>query len=329
MGFGLRAVRSILLLLLLGCAALCGSSSAQSASEAVPTAQGIREAGERVADTALADRPLPEIPALMHAVEENQRKAEAIEKDYIYHSVSTAQEIDGKGRVKKTTVTEADHFWINGVAVRRLLKKDGKELTPAELAKENERIDKEAAKGAQRREKAESKGKETDSNGNAEITVSRWLELGTFSNPRRLLLKGRSTIAVDFAGDPKAKTRTSSESLVRQLAGTVWVDEQDHALARVEGHFVNAFKLGAGLLVDVKKDTRFTYEQIKVNDEIWLPARIEGEGSARVMLFVSFSGKVQAVDSEYRKFRASSRILPGIAAVPSEEEADKPGMAQP
>ena len=64
--------------------------------------------------------------------------------------------------------------------------------------------------------------------------------------PRRVELNGRDTIAVDYAGDPKAKTRNRAEEVVRDMLGTAWVDEQDHVLARVEGHFVNAYKIGAG-----------------------------------------------------------------------------------
>ncbi len=53
------------------------------------------------------------------------------------------------------------------------------------------------------------------------------------------------TIAVDYAGDPKAKTRNRAEDVIRDMAGTAWVDEQDRVLTRVEGHFVNTFKIGS------------------------------------------------------------------------------------
>jgi hypothetical protein len=318
-------------------AVICVCGQAQIGNESSPATQPAAQIGREVeatasqplADKPLPDKPLPDIPTLMHQVEENQRKAEAIEKNYIYHSVATVQELDGHGRVKKTTVTESDHFWIDGVPVRRVVKKDGKELTAEEIAKENERIDKEAAKGRERREKADAKGKESDSNGNEEITVSRLLALGAFTNPRREQLNGRSTIAVDYTGDPKAKTLNPSENLIRELAGTAWVDEQDCVLARVEGHFVNAFKIGGGLLVDIKKDTRFTFEQTRVNGEVWLPARIDAQGSARALIFVSFSGKIHAVESDYRKFRTSSTILPGVAKVPDAPQAPEPTPSQP
>ncbi len=90
------------------------------------------------------------------------------------------------------------------------------------------------------------KGKESSPRGDDEITVSRLLELGSFTNARRVQMNGRDTIAVDFAGDPKAKTRNRLEDVIRDLVGTAWVDEQDKVLVKVQGHFLNNFKIGGG-----------------------------------------------------------------------------------
>lgn len=342
MAWGLRRVGRVIIPFV-GCAALCGVGYGQSGSGGLPvepvartpvatgspapaTAPSAATAPAVAGAKALTDGPLPEIPMLMRAVEANQRLAEAVEQEYIYRSVATEQELDGRGRVKKTVVTASDHFWIDGVPVRRVVSRDGRELSAAESAKENERIDKDVAKARARRARADAQGKESDPYGNEEITVSRLLELGAFSNPRRVELNGRPTIAVDYTGDPKAKTRNASERLILQMAGTVWVDERDRVLARVEGHFVNSFKVGGGLLVDIRKGTRFSYEQTRVNGEVWLPAEVDGEGSARVLLFVGFSGRIHAVESDYRKFRASAEILPGLAKVPG---ADSGAGGQP
>src|SRR6202521_3049468 len=101
------------------------------------------------------ERPLPDIPTLMQQVQANLKGAEAARKDYIYHSVETLQELDGNGAVKKTTVNQYDVFWINGVPVRKLVNKNGKDLTPDEQKKESERIDKDVAKARERKDKAE------------------------------------------------------------------------------------------------------------------------------------------------------------------------------
>ena len=271
-------------------------------------------------------KPLPDIATLMHEVEAHQKDSEAIQKDYLYHEVAVAQETDGHGGVKKTETNEYDVFWLNGVEVQKLVKKDGKELTAEEQKRESERIDKEVAKARERRSKADAKGEETDSRGHEEVTVSRFLELGKFTNPRRVRVNGRETIAVDYEGDPKAKTRNRFEDVIRDLAGTIWVDEEDSSISRIEGHFLRPFKVGGGLVVNIKQDTSFAMEQRKINGEVWLPARVEGKGAARALLFISFNGNIRVTDSDYRKFKATSTILPGLSTV-QEGTGDTNGAA--
>jgi hypothetical protein len=262
-----------------------------------------------------ADRPLPDIPALLRAVQTNQKKYEAVAKDYLYRSVVTEEKSDGHGGVKKSETDEFDIFWLEGVPVRRMTKRNGKELSADEQKKENERIDKEVAKAKERRAKADENGKDTGPRGEELVTVSRLLELGSFTNPRREQLNGRDAIVVDFAGDPKAKTKSKFEEVIRDMAGTAWMDEQDKVLVKAQGHFINNFKVGAGLVVNIQKGTNFEMEQRKINDEVWLLSTAEGQGSFRFLLFAGFNGTVRIVDSDYRKFKATSKILPGMSTV--------------
>lgn len=304
----------------------CWSQTTGSAETPQAPSGDIEKTGVVTAtvDAAL-ERPLPDIPVLMHEVEAHQRASESIQKDYLYHEVATGEENDGHGGVKKIETKEFDVFWLNGVEVHKLVKKDGKDLSAEEQKKESERIDKEVAKARERRNKAEAKGEETDSHGHEEVTVSRFLELGRFTNPRRVKMNGRDTIAVDYEGDPKAKTRNRFEDAIRDLTGTIWVDEEDRSISRIEGRFLRPFKIGGGLVVNIKQDTSFAVEQRKVNDEVWLPARVDGKGGARAMLFFSVNGSIRVVDSDYRKFKATSTILPGMSTVT--EPGDTSGVA--
>jgi hypothetical protein len=271
----------------------------------------------------VAEKPLPDIPTLMRQVEANERAAEAIEKDYIYRVARHFDKLDSHQDVKESRDREVEIFWINGVEVARTLSRNGKPLTPDEANKENERIDSEVKKAKERRDRADAQGKETDSHGNDEITVARILELGTFSNPRREVVGGRDTIVVDYTGDPRAKTRNSAESAFRELAGTVWIDEQDKALQHCEGHFDRDFKVGGGLIASVKQGTWFKFSFRKINNEVWLPESLEFDGHARYLLFFSISGHGTVRSSDYRKFKATSTILPGVTTV------DPAGPAQP
>ena len=273
--------------------------------------------------------PLPDIPSLMLEVEQHQRASEAIQKNYLYHE--DARREDEHGRV--TERQEYDVFWLNGVEIHKLTRKNGRDLTPEESRKEDERIDKEVGKAKERKRNADEKGQSTDSHGHEEVTVSRFLLLGRFTNPRREMINGRSTIIVDYVGDPKAATKNRLEDVIRNLAGTIWIDEQDRAIMRLEGHFVNNYKVGAGLFMNIKKDTTFSVTQKKINDEVWLPSEISGKGSARLLLFVNFTGAVHVADSEYRRFKTSATILPGVSTVdenrPGDGDTSTPAVAPP
>ena len=261
-------------------------------------------------------QPLPDIPTLMHEVEDHQRLAEAREKDYLFRQSERLEELDKNGGVKKTELREYDIFWLQGVVVRKLVSQDGKPLSPDAQAKANEEVDREVAKAKERLAKAQTSGKVTDANGHEEITVSRMLELGSFSNPRRQSVNGRDTILVDFIGDPHAKTRNPAEAAIHEMGGTVWIDEQDRAIQHFEGRFLNNFKIAGGLLVSVKKDTSFSLTQVKVNDEVWLPQDGAVDGQARILLLFSVNGRLRIHDSGYRKFKATSTILPTFQTVP-------------
>jgi hypothetical protein len=305
--------------LLLVLANMTQSLHAQSGTEPAPT-----------------EAPFPPIRDLMLAVESNQRRFEAARRDYIYHVHTVEEDYDSHEHVKKTTVTDAESLSINGVRVDKVVAKNGHPLTPDEQKKEDERVDKEVSKGQARRTKNEDKGRETDQRGNEITPVSRILELGSFTNPRRVQLDGRTAILLDFAGDPQAKTHNSFEGIVKDLVGQIWIDEKDRVLVRGEGHFLHDFKLGGGLVADIHQGLHFNFRSTKVNDEVWLPAHIEGEGSARVLLFVQIRGHVTVTTSDYRKFRTSSTIIPSNRVIgadgeplPKQPEPDQPGQEKP
>jgi hypothetical protein len=253
--------------------------------------------------------PLPAMNALLLDVERNASAAESARKDYTYRVHIEQQELDGKGNLKKSTIIDSDSLTIDGVRVDRVTARNGKPLTPDEAKKESERIDKEVAKDKERRAKLQGQGKATDSRGDQLITAERILELGSFSNPRRVTMNGRPTIVADYAGDPKAKTRNAAENVIRDLVGTVWIDERDHTLARSEGHFLNDYKIGGGLIADVRKGSSFQAQFAKINGEVWLPERIDADGKIRILLFGGFNGKLHFTASDYRKFRSTSTIV--------------------
>jgi len=283
--------------------ALCLASTLASAQQ--PSPQPTTPA----AAPAAAAQPLPPVRELLLDVERNEKAAEAARKDYTYHVHIEEQDLAGNGNLKKTTTTDAESLTVDGVRIDRIVAHNGKPLTAEEAQRESDRIDKEVAKAKKHRAEHASKGQETDSRGDVILPASRILELGTFSNPHRVVLDGRPTIVVDYAGDPHVKTHNPFEGIVRDLVGTVWIDEQDRVLVRGEGHFLNDFKIGAGLVLNIHKGLTFDFRATRINGEVWIPDSINGQGSARILLLDHVNGRFSFAASDYRKFHTSTTII--------------------
>jgi hypothetical protein len=282
---------------------------------------------------AAADRPLPDINSLMQEVEAQEKDSQKAMRHYIYHVSHVEQDLDSHGAVKKSTSEERESFWIDGVFISRLLSRDGKPISGDELKKQNEEIDKRTAAAKEReQQKAAGTAPPPKKGGSDEVTFARFLELGTFSNPRRVVVHGRDTIAIDYNGDPKAKTHNLLEGAIHDLTGTVWVDEKDHAMVHIEGHFFDDFKVLGGLLADIHKGSWFDFTWTKVNDEVWLPELFRGRGSARIALFFNHTGAIEEHTSDYRRFTATAKVVPGgtgaEAPGASGANAAEPGAAK-
>jgi len=280
-----------------------------------------------------SQRPLPDINALIKQVEAQQRASWKTLRQYTYRLISSEQDLDSHGAVKKTTTVESEIVCVTVACFGKVLARDGKPISAEELKKENDRIDARIAEIKQRIAQIAAGQPAPKKNNSENLSFAYFLQIGSqmgaFSNIRRVQLNGRDTIAIDYLGNPHAKSHTMLDGIFCNLAGTVWVDEQDHALVRIQGHVFEDYKVGGGLLADVHKGATIEAEWIKVNDEVWLPSWLHGRGSARIALFSYHSAEIDERESDYRKFRTNATILPGIAQAPSDSSNTQPTPPSP
>ena len=84
-----------------------------------------------------------------------------------------------------------------------------------------------------------------------------------------------------------------------------WISESDYELVRVEIEAIDNLSFGLGLLARVHKGTVATYERRKVNNEVWLPAKVTWTASARVLLLRRL--RLRGI-SEFSNYRSSRSI---------------------
>jgi hypothetical protein len=248
-----------------------------------------------------AGAPLPEIPQLMHEVQEHQKQLEKIRENYTYTSLQTTQDIDSNGQVKKTETEEGEDFFVNGHVIERKVKKNGQPLNDHDQQKETERVTKLV-------EKAQKTPPDQPLEGQS-ISISRILEIMDVHNPRRETYRGRPAIVFDFIGRKDAKTHGLAEDASKKLEGTIWVDEADREVAHLEVRFIDNFRVAGGLVASIDKGSSFRFDQSLVNGEIWLPTAAEASLQARVLLVKGYRQHFTESDYDFKRFRVDAEQM--------------------
>jgi hypothetical protein len=255
---------------------------------------------------------LPAIPQLMKEVREHQKALDKVRENYTFTRLITVEEMDSKGKVTKTEGQEYEVFFVHGHGIARMVKKDGKPLTDEEQKKETERVTKAV-------EKAENPPPEPHKEGQ-NINMLHILAVADARNPRRENFRGRSTLIYDFVGRKDLKAQGLSEDLSKKLQGTIWIDETDRQVARLEAAIIDNFHLGGGVLINIQKGSRFIFDQALVNGEIWLPSSTEGTVQARVLLVKGVHQHFTERDYDYKRFHAEAQQGKGAKVVPENKQ---------
>jgi hypothetical protein len=243
--------------------------------------------------------PIPDVRQLAREVEERQKQLDKIRESYTYTAIETWQDLDSKGNVTKTETEEHYTFFVNGHQIERTTKKNDRPLSESEARKETERVTKAI-------EKAQKTAPDQPVAGFA-LNPTRVLELMDTSVPRLETYRGRPTIAFDFVGRKNAETHGVIENAIKRLKGTIWIDEADRQMARIEATFSDDFKVGGGLLASVRKGTCVHFDQGPVEGGLWLPTGAEATFAARFLLVRGKHQHFTEQDFDYKRFNVDTQ----------------------
>ena len=291
----LRAI--VLAVLPIAASARISSSSQQQTQTSRPSAQPPADS-----------RPLPDISALLLDIAKNQQALEDLRQLYTCHLSEEEDKTDSDGNVKSRTMKDYDVFYIGEEQALHLLAKDGKPLTGDEKKSEGDKFNKQYDK--LKKKQAELAGdpkKQAKQQEEDEAQLSDFLRAELFTDPRRETFRGHEVIAFDVNGNPDYKPKKRIDSIIQKLSGTMWVDEQAREIVRLEARFAESVKIGGGLVASLAKGSNFIFEQVKINDEVWLPSYAEVHFSGRVV-FVKLKQNFVDRFTDYKKFRSGSAL---------------------
>jgi hypothetical protein len=231
-------------------------------------------------------------------------------RDYTYIERDEEHKLGGKGQVKSTEAKTYEVMELYGEQVQRLIEKDDKPLDAKDAAKEEEKIQKildkrknESQDQRRKREEKEEKDREQDRQFVREVA-----DAYNFKLVGSELVGGRDAWVIDGEPRPGFVPHMKESKYLPKFHGRVWIDKSDLQLSKMDVECLDTISWGL-FLARFHKGSRFMLEQTRVNDEVWLPRQLTAKVDVRLALLKNFNVDVEQTFRDYKKFRASSRIL--------------------
>lgn len=261
-----------------------------------------------VVSPAAQERPLPDYDVFAAQVKIHLATDEERQSGYMFVERLTEQRLDSSGRTQHESVKVFEVYpGLPGQdRYRRLIEEDGKPLPSAKLAQADRDRRKEVESYAQRIASTSGREKEAreveKERRHYNEAIDDIFRIYDIQMVRRESIGGHDTILATLTPKPSAKPQTKDGGIMRHFKARAWISESDYELVRVEIEAIDSLSFGLGLLARVDKGTTADYERRKVNDEVWLPARVTWTAGARVLLLKRLRLRGVAEFSGYRKF---------------------------
>jgi hypothetical protein len=188
----------------------------------------------------------------------------------------------------------------------KLVQRDDKPLPEKEARKEQEKVDKELAK--RQRESASDKAKEEKDRAEERAYLREIPQAFTLTLEGTAQIGGRPMWIIGAQPKPGYKPKLKQAELLTKLRGKIWVDQADYQWVKAEVEVIDPISFGFGLL-KLASGSTMEFEQVRVNDELWLPAQIRVRADARVAYLRKLREELDITYSDYKKFQANSRIV--------------------
>ena len=259
-----------------------------------------------------SEESLPDFPSFWSAVKPHlmqQYDDAELLKGYTYHRTTSMTQMGKGDSVTATSNLEFEVYYLDSGPFNKLISRNGVKLSEQELKKQDEEFQKTRGKAPHR--PPWRGGRRQRSPKEQEELLNDVYNAFDFTVAGREVREGRNTIRVDFKprSHPNLKS-TVGKFFLTAAQGTVWIDEEDHVLARIEFELMKDAKFGGGLIVNINNGSRVIREWRKVNEELWLPASSELRLKARAFLTKGYNTRIVDQFSDYKKFSVETRISP-------------------
>lgn len=254
------------------------------------------------------ERPLPDFATFAAQVKKHLASDEERQSGYMFLERRLEQKVDGSGRLTGESVKVFEIYpGLPGESrYRRLIEENGRPVVADKLARQDRERQHQAENYARTYASPSARQKAAREQEKVQrryiAAIDDLFRIYDIRLIRREPIDGHSAIFATLEPKHDAKPQTDDGKIMRSFRARAWVSESDYELMRVEIEAIRDLSFGLGLLARVHKGTVATYERRKVNNEVWLPAKVTWTASGRLMLLRRLRLRGIAEFSGYKKF---------------------------
>ena len=226
-------------------------------------------------------------------------------KNYTYNQTNEIKVHHGK----KPDTTEFETYevtMLGGEPYQRLIAKDGKPLAAKEERKEQEKLDREFVK--RQHESPSDKAKKEKEQSEERKFLTQLPDAYTLHLEGVEQVSGKPAWVIRSEPKPGFRPKGSDAKILTKVRGKVWIDQAEYQWVKAEVETIDTVSITLALL-RLAPGTHLTFEQTRVNEEVWLPSHFHLQADARLGYLFKVSGDLEVTYSDYKKFQTDSRIL--------------------
>ena len=268
-------------------------------------------AGLLTATPAAQDPPLPQLQPFLAQARTRLQTDNERRRAYIYVETQRERKLDGSGRTRSEKVKVVESYPpLPGEDERweRVLEENGRRKTEAEVARQDAERQKTAEAVAKRltspnpADRAKAARAYEQSRKEALDRINDVFVVYDVAMVGRERIEGRDTIALTLEPKPNSKPVTREGKWMQYFRCRAWISESDHELVKANVEAIRDANIGFGVLARMNTGTVMTFTRRFINNEVWLPARVDYTIKARVLMLKRFLQGGTIEFSNYRKF---------------------------
>jgi hypothetical protein len=180
---------------------------------------------------------------------------------------------------KEVTVSEMAP--LEGTPWERVITKDGHPLTPEEQRREDRKFEK-----AMKQRESESPAERADrirKYENERAFINDIPEAYHFTLLGQEDIEGRPAWLLQMTPQPGFIPNTPHASMLKHIEGKLWIDKEDLQWVKADAQAKDSVGFG-WFIARVERGARFTLDQTRVANGLWMPSRLTVKGLVRVMM---------------------------------------------